>query len=81
MYYIGTLQQCQEYLDFVNKGQNFDGTSTRTWATIIPHHTDETKFAIIRCDEFLSPDEGSFIQVNSLPLDWFPADDDDDIIL
>ena len=51
MYYIGTYNQCKYYIDIVNQGEQYNGT-TNTWATPLQSFEDLEKYAVIKHNQY-----------------------------
>ena len=73
MWYIGTLQECQDYNTKVNLAKAYTGSITSNWAN--PRmHPDGLQCAIVA--HSTEPDEGSgLILVSTLSADWTPVED------
>lgn len=51
MYYIGTYNQVQYYINKVNEGEQYNGT-TSTWATSLQSFEDAEKYAVVKHDSY-----------------------------
>lgn len=69
MYYTGTEEECNDYLQTVNKGENYSGTTT-TWANVIKHYS-QNLYAIVKHDKY----SAELSTLDSLSSDWFPPMD------
>lgn len=74
MYYIGTNEECQAYLDWVNDMCNFDGEATVSWTRIIKKHNSETEYAVLINSMYDYTTPNTLTLIESLPGDWFPED-------
>jgi hypothetical protein len=73
MWYIGTLQECQDYNTKVNLAKAYTGSITSNWAN--PRmHPDGVQCAIIASPS-VEPDEASALtSIETLPADWMPSE-------
>lgn len=51
MYYLGTKSQVQYYISKVDKGEQYNGT-TSTWATPLQSFEDAEKYAVIKHNRY-----------------------------
>lgn len=65
MYYTGTENECNDYLQTVNAGENYSGI-TSTWANVIEHPT-ENKCAIVKHENY----SAQMTELESLTEDWY----------
>ena len=65
MYYTGTENECNDYLQTVNAGENYSGI-TSTWANVLKHPEKE-QWVVIAHHNYASELE----VLNELPEDWY----------
>ena len=51
MYYIGNRTQCEYYLNKVNKGEQYNGVTSK-WATSLQSFEDAEKYAVVKHDSY-----------------------------
>lgn len=66
MYYIGTKTQCEYYLNKVNQGEQYNGT-TSTWATPLQSFEDSEKYAVVKHDNY---EHSNMTLTESLPSEF-----------
>ena len=71
MWYIGTLQECQDYNTKVNEAKAYKGSITSNWANP-RQHPDGSKWAIAANNSIEPQEESSLIFTESLSEDWTP---------
>lgn len=67
MYYIGTKTQCEYYLNKVNKGEKYNGITSK-WADIVQRPTSDM-YAIVKHEKYT---HSSMTLIDKLPNDWQP---------
>lgn len=66
MYYIGTYNQVKYYIDKVDEGEKYNGT-TSTWATPLQSFKDLEKYAVVKHDKY---DHNNMTLSESLPSEF-----------
>jgi len=69
MYYTGTENECNDYLQTVNEGENYSGT-TSTWGSVMKHPTKD-QWVIIAHPHY----ESELSTLEKLPDDWYDNND------
>lgn len=63
MYYIGTYTQVKYYIDKVDDGEKYNGT-TATWAKPLRSFEDSNKYAVLKHSKY---NHTNMVLVESLP--------------